>query len=314
MGEDEQAIICQLSSNSMLRVRLKVNNRLLRAVVDTAAQVTLISDKVLKKLEPTPLVIREVTLQNAGRDLPMKGVVVGPVTIQLGQLCVNEDVHVAPIEDDMLLGLDFLRRHKVDIHIKDLELIMEGQATPLEFEIIPGESKVARVTLQYRVVTPPNTVKRITGVLDQRIPPGSGLPLGRGLLGPHAPWVSGPTGPPGFSSLQGAHPSAAGGLQGHTPGVNKGPSCSGGPAFYPPAAAPALPSGPESAAAKQNSASPPPTQGAGWRSTPANVAMVARALKQAQCHLGWKDSLMQAVLGVRAPVLGQALGVQPSSL
>ena len=168
-SDTEHFLVCQLRSDSLLRVRLKVGDTVLRAVVDTAAQVTLISDRVLQGLEPKPHAIREVTLRNAGRDLVMKGVVVGPVRIQLGQQHFDEDVHVAPIEDDMLLGLDFLRRHRIDVHIKDMELVMENQAIPMEFGITPDQIRVAKVTLQFRVVIPPNTVKRITGVIDQRM-------------------------------------------------------------------------------------------------------------------------------------------------
>ena len=167
-GPGEQPIVCQLRSSSLLRVRLRINNRLLRAVVDTAAQVTLVSDRVLKKLDPQPLTIREVTFRNAGRDLTMKGSMVGPVKIQLGQHCFDEDIHVAPIEDDVLLGLDLLRRHQIDVHMKDLVLVMEEQAIPLEFGITPEPDRVAPVTHEYRVMIPPNTLKRITGVIDQR--------------------------------------------------------------------------------------------------------------------------------------------------
>ena len=70
---------------------------------------------------------------------------------------MDEDVHVAPIEDDMLLGLDFLRRHRIDVHIKDMELAMEEQAIPMEFGITPEPNGVARVKLQHRVVIPSNT-------------------------------------------------------------------------------------------------------------------------------------------------------------
>lgn len=42
----------------------------------------------------------------------MKGFEVGPVSISLGsQVFTVEEVNVAPIDDNMLLGLDFLLEH-----------------------------------------------------------------------------------------------------------------------------------------------------------------------------------------------------------
>lgn len=46
--------ICRLRSNSSLTTLVKINNYTLLAVVDTAAQVTLISDKVYGQLNPKP--------------------------------------------------------------------------------------------------------------------------------------------------------------------------------------------------------------------------------------------------------------------
>ena len=59
-----------------------------------------------------------VSLQTAGRDMSMDGYIVGPLSLKLGNTTFPEVVHVAPIQDDMLLGLDFLLKHWVDIKLK----------------------------------------------------------------------------------------------------------------------------------------------------------------------------------------------------
>ena len=76
----------------------------MRAIIDTAAEVTLISDRMYSLLDPPPRRIREVILNTAGRDLKMKGFVVGPVQIKLGSQTYSEEIYVASIADDMLLG------------------------------------------------------------------------------------------------------------------------------------------------------------------------------------------------------------------
>ncbi len=95
----------------MCKVPVEVQGYRTSAIIDTAAEITIISDRVYHKLANPGSVIHKVTLNTAGRELQMKGFVVGPLTLTLGGQEFQENVYVAPIEDDMLLGLDFLRRH-----------------------------------------------------------------------------------------------------------------------------------------------------------------------------------------------------------
>ena len=82
-------------------------------MVDTATEVSLISDALYRKLEPRPTFIKDVTLHTAGKELDMYGYIVGPVHLQLGKRKYSMNLYVAPIEDEMLLGLDFLRTYGV---------------------------------------------------------------------------------------------------------------------------------------------------------------------------------------------------------
>lgn len=50
--------------------------------------------------------------------MKMEGFVVGPVSLKFGNSTFPEAVYVAPIQDDVLLGLDFLLRHGVDIKLE----------------------------------------------------------------------------------------------------------------------------------------------------------------------------------------------------
>ena len=74
-----EVVICRLRSCSTLSVAMSLGNIPLRAIVDTAAEVTIISDKLLTKLDLKPPKLRDVLLCTAGRDI--KGMVVGPVHI-----------------------------------------------------------------------------------------------------------------------------------------------------------------------------------------------------------------------------------------
>ena len=64
----------------------------LKAIVDTAATVTILSDKVYmySEMKPNPPCLEVVTLQTAGRDMKMDGRIVGPVSFKLGNTTFPE--------------------------------------------------------------------------------------------------------------------------------------------------------------------------------------------------------------------------------
>ena len=77
-----------------------INDHLLQVVMDSSAEVT-ISDRVYHALCPIPPVIKTITLITAGRNMEMKGKVVGPVHLTIGHNKFEEFVYVAPIDDDV---------------------------------------------------------------------------------------------------------------------------------------------------------------------------------------------------------------------
>ena len=77
-------------------------------IVDTASEVTIISDKLYDTLSIKPKVIKEITLYTAGRDMSMKGYLLEPTHLEINGLVFNENFYVAPLEDAMLIGLDFM--------------------------------------------------------------------------------------------------------------------------------------------------------------------------------------------------------------
>ena len=108
--------IRRVHSDSMYKLRLKVQEELILAVLDTGSQCTILSDRRFEKLQNKPPKIKDVKLHTAGRQLNFPGFIVGPAIVELGTFQVELDhLYVAPIEDDMLLGLDFMRANKVQI-------------------------------------------------------------------------------------------------------------------------------------------------------------------------------------------------------
>jgi hypothetical protein len=92
----------------------------LNALVDTAAQVSLVNkkrvEKLLEKLETTT-----TYLQGIGKD-PVPATFAPAVTIQVGDLVDNTPMYFADLDVDMLLGLDFLVRHRAVVDLAKHEV------------------------------------------------------------------------------------------------------------------------------------------------------------------------------------------------
>ena len=154
--------ICQLKSASQFSMNIQVGNRCVSAVVDSAAEVSLISDKVYRSLAKPPKKLQDVTLHTAGRQMVMKGFIVGPVHLKIGSKWYHEILHVAPIEQDMLLGFDILcHRGKSVLDMVKGTLNFDGQVLSLDVGSSTGQAQVARVTVAKRHVIPPNAVAQL---------------------------------------------------------------------------------------------------------------------------------------------------------
>jgi hypothetical protein len=99
----------------MFRVPVEVQGMQLQAVVDTAAQVTLVSEEFYKSLDPAPPIRKEVVMNTAGKGMQMNGYIAGPFQVVLGTHLFTVEIYVAPIEEEMLLGLDFLEANGVSL-------------------------------------------------------------------------------------------------------------------------------------------------------------------------------------------------------
>jgi hypothetical protein len=106
----------------MFRVPVEVQGMQLQSVVDTAAQVTLVSEEFYKSLDPAPPIRKEVVMNTAGKGMQMNGYIAGPFQVVLGKHLFTVEIYVAPIEEDMLLGLDFLEANEVSLHLQEKEL------------------------------------------------------------------------------------------------------------------------------------------------------------------------------------------------
>ncbi len=90
----------------------------------------------------------------------MTGDVVGPLTINIGKGKYSEEVIVAQIEEEMLLGLDFMLKWGLDIKLLKAEISIGMESIPLVMETNP-EPTISRVTVVKRSIIPPNSVRLV---------------------------------------------------------------------------------------------------------------------------------------------------------
>ncbi|XP_053400391.1 uncharacterized protein LOC128557239 [Mercenaria mercenaria] len=158
--ESVTATVCQLSSVSKYKLKVQVGETEVEAIVDTAAEVTIISEEVYKKLKVKPKTVKNAKLLTAGKELFMNGLVVGPVRLQIGSKVYRESIYVAPITQDMLLGFDLLHSKAV-LYMRRGIINFDGEDLHLNVDKASGEPLVARVTVCKRSVVPPNSVMQV---------------------------------------------------------------------------------------------------------------------------------------------------------
>jgi hypothetical protein len=69
-------------------------------------------------------------MNTAGKGMQMNGYIAGPFQVVLGTHLFTVEIYVAPIEEDMLLGLDFLEANGVSLHLKEKELLHRPKLPP----------------------------------------------------------------------------------------------------------------------------------------------------------------------------------------
>ena len=85
-----------------------INDEPVTAVVDTAADVTVLSDRVHNKMKVKLPILKEVPMRAAGENMSFKAQKTDKVNISVNGLVTNRHIYIAPINDTMLLGFDIL--------------------------------------------------------------------------------------------------------------------------------------------------------------------------------------------------------------
>ena len=156
---EESVYIHQVQAGSSF-VQLKVGSIDVNARIDSGAEITILSSKIYEKLSKAPAKVKEVGLQMADKDTVMKGFIIQPLKMKLGNQCFSERVYVASIGDDMLLGHDLLHHLGVCLDLRTDTLILNEEQIPVTTSFNNSTLTVARGSVKQKVRLPPNTRSR----------------------------------------------------------------------------------------------------------------------------------------------------------
>ena len=139
----------------------KVQNTNTNAVVDTAAQITVMSFDFYNKLHKKPLLKDYIKLKGAGKENEIKARLAKNVSLQIGGITRKWDIVVGEIADSLLLGLDFLKTYESVIDLRNYTVTIDRdviQAVQVKTEE-HKEVKIYQVFVKARTVIPPESVK-----------------------------------------------------------------------------------------------------------------------------------------------------------
>ena len=149
---------------------IRINGKDVDAVVDTGSQVTVISQKFhLKHKFPDPP--KSVLVRNAeeGKEMTAGAGLTSEITV--GETTVPWEALIAPINDDVLVGLDLLAAIDAQIKARGGVIMVNDKVIPTKFVTKNGEQiTTARVTLEKSIELQPHTRNVVLCNLDSSYP------------------------------------------------------------------------------------------------------------------------------------------------
>jgi hypothetical protein len=155
------ATLNYLRTARMIRIGVDIQNQKVNAIIDTGTQVTILNDQIFDQLPSKPYTERETQLHTAGREMSLKCRVMQPMGFSILGFEFRQTLHVAPIDCDMLLGMDFLSKYRANLDLEKLTLTLNGKTMNVTFGT-EAKPSVNRVTIPTRTVIPPSSVVRLT--------------------------------------------------------------------------------------------------------------------------------------------------------
>ena len=145
-------------------VPAQVNYKPITAALDCGAEVTVISSDLYASLKLS-LPLELVKLRGLTPGMITEAHLARNIPFTLGSQTFKIDMYVAPIREDLLLGMDFLHEHQVDILLSRNLIMIHGEEVMAVYKQYTNTKPitVGRITAVTRTVIPPHTVRYVKG-------------------------------------------------------------------------------------------------------------------------------------------------------
>ena len=157
----------QERGDSAWHMPVSINGKVVDAVVDTAAEITIISQRLFKSLKPRPGGCKEMNVRLAGDGASMAAGCLSEVEIGIGEYHCHHPVYVAALQDSMLLSIDFLTVNHICLSGGSGEFLFNGFTEANRMHKPNPEVRVNAVSVK-RLRVPPLSAQVIEGELDAK--------------------------------------------------------------------------------------------------------------------------------------------------
>ena len=154
----------QNSENLTPVISIKINSVRVDAVVDTAAQVTVINNSFYEKYFGTITSSEPVKLKGVGDNQSFESKLVRHQTLSVANQTFPINFYVAPITDNVILGADFLIRYQAKIDFGSNKFRINNREIPIQLvqDIHGNAVSINKVYIPKHTSIPPNSVKNVT--------------------------------------------------------------------------------------------------------------------------------------------------------
>ncbi|CAC5424214.1 unnamed protein product [Mytilus coruscus] len=123
-----------LGAVKLFRVEVDIAGKKVLALVYSGSEVTILKDTIFDTLEPNPYVIRETTMHGAGTNMTMPCRLTSPIKFKIGHMQFNQQLYIAPVSCDIILGCDFIIQNRAVMNIGELIITVQNRNMPLILE------------------------------------------------------------------------------------------------------------------------------------------------------------------------------------
>ena len=164
-------VMFRKNSETTLTIPIKINNNSVMAVVDTGAEVSVISHGFAKKMSTALKRKQTVKLKSAEKNSDLIGYKLEKVTLEIDNNAYPWSVYESDIGEDFIIGLDFLLYHKVKINLENNSVQISHSVVPAILRRERNEKAyfVSRIRCAKRIVIPPHTSQIVKCKLDNSI-------------------------------------------------------------------------------------------------------------------------------------------------